>query len=149
MSPDTADEVEETLRLIEERQEAIRNTNDIEGSPKSQQDYQQDDGMDTEDFGDGGALQDDAEMEYGDEPAPEIAKLFQLEADGLAELEVVAGESGDEEDQEGEEPQFHWDQAEPDEDIEDDVLRAAEDERWEEIQRLLLEFRELFFTFHE
>jgi hypothetical protein len=73
--------------------------------------------------------------------------LFQLEAAGLAETENVTGELGDEDDQEEEEPQFHWYQAETDEDIEDEVLRAAEDEQWEEIQWLLLMCREFLIIF--
>jgi hypothetical protein len=148
-SPDALDEVQETLRLIKERREAARIAQDIEKSPSPLQDYRQDDEMDIEYFGNEDPLQDDAEMPYEDEPAPEVAELFQLEAAGLAEVEDVVGEPGDEEDWEEEEPQFRWDQAGPDEDIEDEVLRVAEDEQWEEIQRLLLECREFLVIFHK
>jgi hypothetical protein len=148
-SPDALDEVQETLRLIEERREVARIAQDIEKSPSPLQDYRQDDGMDIDDFGNEDTLQDDAEMPYKDEPAPEVAELFQLEAAGLAEMEDLVGEPGDEEDREGEEPQFRWDQAEPEEDIDDEVLRVAEDEQWEEIQWLLLKCREFLIIFHK
>jgi hypothetical protein len=60
--PDTPDEVQETLRLIKERQEAARIAQNIEKSPSPLQDYRQDDGMDIENFGNEDTLQEDAEM---------------------------------------------------------------------------------------
>lgn len=102
------------------------------------------------DFGD--EPDPELELELGGEPDLEkVAELFQLETAQLAEMEgaVADQELEDEEGQEGETIQFRWDQAESDEDIEGDALRAVEDGRWEEIQSLLLDCCELLITFNE
>jgi hypothetical protein len=97
-------------------------------------------------FGNEGMMQDDVEMDYVHEAAPEVAELFTLEAEGLAGLEdEPETPQEDEGDEEG--PQFIWDQAGAEDDSDDETLRAAEDEQWEEIQRLLIECREFCLPF--
>ena len=97
-------------------------------------------------------LELELELELGEEPDLEkVAEWFQLETAQLAEIEgaVADQELEDEEGEEGGTVQLHWDQAESDEDIEGDALRAAEDGRLEEIQSLLLDSRRFLITFNK
>jgi hypothetical protein len=145
-SPQPPDKVQATLDLIKKCQTASNIArNQGEGSHTSQ-DEQEDGAMEFAQFEDDAPPDEqDINMYDEDEPQKDIVDLFQLEVvdlvDREAEQDGVEQEAGGGRGDEEEGSQFHWDQAEPEGESDNDELRAGEAARWEDIQRLLLEER--------
>jgi hypothetical protein len=100
-----------------------------------------------------GAMMEDWGMQEGTQVAdlddlnPEVAVLFALETEGLGEGGGnTEGDSDEPEDED--EPQFEWDQAlgDDDEDFGHLALRAVEDARREEMERLFVTYGAFFFV---